>query len=227
MKYILPFVFFSFVANVMFAQTKDSTKTKTTTTTTITTIITENIGEDSLKIKQDKKIRKKNIIKTNLAGFFISTIHLNYERVISKKVTLQLGYYAALLGANVIDNGSINGYSKGFNGFGITPEIRFYPNGVAPVGFFVALSPRFQSYKSTYTDLNSLEESQVSWNATGIGFLMGRQFGGRKFSVDMYLGPSINYVNRSQTGQQKYNYDNLYIVNRIGFRCGLTFGFAF
>ena len=227
----------------MFAQTKDttrdSTKTKKTKTTiTTTTIITENAGTDSLGKKSTKKIQKKyikeevdgdlptnkkNIIKINLTSFFISTFHLNYERVINKKVTLQLGTHYSFFDSG-FSNRSIN-RDKGIRGFGITPEIRFYPNGAAPVGFFIALSPRFQYYTFTNETYNGLNNSQISWTGVGVGFLMGRQWlVGDKVSIDMYFGPSINYTDRTQTGSKSYS-PNI-VVNRVGFRCGLTLGFA-
>lgn len=81
---------------------------------------------------------KKNIIKTNIMSPALRVFHLNYERGFTDKVSGQLGfmYFAGL-----------NRGDTKFNGFGVTPEVRLYPGGKALTGFFLGLSPRYQSYK--------------------------------------------------------------------------------
>ena len=246
MKQIIFSIILFLVANLMFAQVTDTTKTRTkttkTTTITTTTIITEDAA-DSTKVKPVKKMKKKvkkevketttehkNILKTNMTSFFISTFHLNYERVMNKQVTLQLGVHYSFFGNGVFgdDNGSRN--SNGVSGFGITPEIRFYPNKIAPIGFYVAFSPRVQSYtvfNEYYNQTGGTSSEQVRYTAVGAGFLVGGQWLiGDRISIESYAGPSINYTNVSA---KNYNYrnNNGPIVNRVGFRFGVTLGVAF
>ncbi len=241
------------MANFVFAQVVDSTTvkktTKTTTTVKTTTTIVTTEPIDSVKLaksaKKTKKNKKededkdiptdkKNIIKTNLTSFFLATFHLNYERVINQKVTLQLGAYYTFWGNGGIfsnnNNSNNNNNGNGLYGFGITPEIRYYPNGVAPIGFFVAFSPRFQYYVDSYESYNNNGQFGLSETKTatlGAGFIVGRQWLiGDAISLDLYLGPSVNgVISRNVTG---YNYNSsLPYASTIGFRLGLTVGFAF
>lgn len=250
MKQIIFSIILFLVANLMFAQVTDTTKTRTkttkTTTITTTTIITEDAA-DSTKVKPVKKMKKKvkkevketttehkNILKTNMTSFFISTFHLNYERVMNKQVTLQLGVHYSFAGSGLSDNGNNNNNSyQGIRGFGITPEIRFYPNKIAPIGFYVAFSPRFQSYTTSNQYYNNQiggnSSTQVRHTAVGAGFLVGSQWIiGDRITIESYIGPSINYTNITSTNSlNNYSNNNGPIVNRVGVRFGVTLGVAF
>ena len=141
-----------FLVNFVFAQETDSTrvkkttKTKTTTTTTTTTVVSEPIDS----IKKAKKIEqvvareeftdKRNVIKTNLTSFFISTVHLSYERVINERLTFQMGVYYAFPNSSRLFTFDFSGSTYELRGFGITPEIKFFPNKIAPKGFYSTFS---------------------------------------------------------------------------------------
>ena len=244
MKKNLLSIAFLFLVNFVFAQETDGTKEKKTTktTTTITTVIsepTDNAKKDGTSKKnenilgEDIPTNKKNNIKTSLTSFLLSTVHLNYERVINQKVTFQIGAYYTFLGSDGAF-GSNNSNERGkLRGFGITPEIRFYPNGVAPMGFFVAVSPRFQYFEETGTGYNSniggLGYSEVKTATIGTAVIVGRQWLiGDSISLDLYLGPSVNGVISRKELNTQYTDSNLPPYTRpIGFRCGFSVGFAF
>jgi len=236
-----------FLANFVFAQGTDSTATKKTTkttTTTVTTIVTAEPIENKRQPKPAKKVKeeeekdipteKRNIIKTSLTSFLISTVHLNYERVINQKVTFQIGAYYTFLSSNGVfdnNNNSNNSDEGKLRGFGITPEIRFYPNGVAPMGFFVAFSPRFQYYVETGTGYNNggFGSSEVRTAALGTAVIVGRQWLiGDSIALDLYLGPSVNgIISRVETNNQNNYFISQPYASRVGFRFGFSVGFAF
>ena len=238
MKKNLLSITFLFLVNFVLAQETDSTrvkkttKTKTTTTTTVTTVISEPI--DSVKqAKANKKIKdvkdrndtkqelsdKKNIIKTNITAFLLSTIHLNYERVINKNITVQLGAHYTFFGDD--NNNSGNDFAR-IRGFGITPEVRLYPLGLAPTGFFVGLSPRFQ----TYTVGSVFNNSQRTITGLGVAVIGGGQWLINDIvSLEVYGGLSSNKVTYTISGSGNQNGDTP--VSSFGFRCGFTVGVAF
>ena len=257
MKKIFLAIFCLLLANLASAQVTDSTKvkktTKTTTTTTtiITTVVTEP-ADSAKQAKKGKKIKevtakqeltsKRNIIKTNLTSFFIFTTHLSYERVINQKVTVQIGaYYTFFDNAGILNsnNNNNNGNNNGNNnyesdyelrGFGITPEIRLYPYGTAPTGFFVGLAPRFQAYTATYNDYanQGFGFTEVKTAALGLGIIFGQQWIiGDSICLDLFLGPSVNAIlRREQIGNANTNYNTPY-MRPIGLRIGFNVGFAF
>ncbi len=235
MKKTLSFVICLMTANLVFAQGTDTTKTtKTTKTITTTTVITtegDGGGKPSKRVKQAKEEKedvvseKKNIIKTSLTSFALRTFHLNYERVVTQKITVQLGAFYSFFGGNSI-NGSTND-SNTFGGFGITPEIRFYPKGVAPMGFFVGVSPRYQRYTFKESNNNGGTGSETTATAFGSAIIVGGQWiFGDVISLDLYGGPSLNTVNiKNSSGSQ----NNLSIsgLSPVGFRFGVSVGVAF
>ena len=210
-------------ANLVFAQGTDTTKTtKTTKTITTTTVITtEGDGiKPAKRIKPAKEEKntdassKKNVIKTNLTSFLISTVHLNYERVINKNITLQLGAHYTFLGFNNSDFARLNG-------FGITPEVRLYPAGLPPAGFFVGLSPRFQRY--TISDSGSSSENTLS--LLGVGVILGGQWLiNDMISLEVYGGPSANKIMRTASNSQQNDFSG---ISTFGLRFGVTVGYAF
>ncbi len=230
MKKLLLSILCLMLVNFVFAQDTDTTKTKTTKTTktiTTTTVITT---EDEIKpvkpVKAPKEEKntdaseKKNIIKTNLTSFLLSTVHLNYERVINKNFTFQLGTYYTFFGSNTSGNNS--GFPT-FRGFGITPEIRLYPAGLAPAGFFVGLSPRFQRW--TISDFGSSSEDTFTLFGTGV-IVGGQWLISDMISIEVYGGPSVNAITRIKSTSNSQNNDTNG-VSTFGLRFGVTVGYAF
>lgn len=164
---------------------------------------------------------KKNIVKTNILSPLVSSFHLNYERAFTEKVSGQLGlmYFAGVkLG------------ETRFNGFAVTPEVRLYPKGTALEGFFLGLSPRYQSYtlKVETTDVNgNATTDKATLSSIGAGLVLGGQWiFGDIISLEVYGGPSFNSGKvKVETGSE--DDFNTGVGNGFGFRYGVTVGVAF
>jgi len=166
---------------------------------------------------------KKNIIKTNVLSPVVKSFHLNYERAFTEKVSGQLGfmYFAGVkLGDTKLE------------GFAITPEVRLYPKGTALEGFFIGLSPRYQSYtlKLETTDVNgNATVDKATLSAFGAGLVLGGQWiFGDIVSLEVYGGPSFNSGTvKVESGSSSEDNFNTGIGNGFGFRYGVTIGVAF
>ncbi|GAB4127091.1 MAG: hypothetical protein OHK0045_07940 [Raineya sp.] len=165
---------------------------------------------------------KKNILKTNIISPLFRAFHLNYERAFTEKVSGQFGFlYFA-------------GFNQGdtkFNGFGVTPEVRLYPGGKALTGFFLSLSPRYQSFKleTNYTDINGNNATdKATLSSIGAGLVLGGQWiFGDIVSLELYGGPSFNSGSvKVESGSSEDRFDTG-IGNGFGFRFGVTVGIAF
>jgi hypothetical protein len=165
---------------------------------------------------------KKNIIKTNILSPLLRTFHLNYERAFTEKISGQLGFlYFA-------------GFNQGdtrFNGFGVTPEVRFYPGGKALTGFFLGLSPRYQSLKLEidYNDVNGNNATdKATLSSIGAGLVLGGQWiFGDIVSLEVLGGPSFNAGSlKVESGSSEDRFDTG-IGQGFGFRFGVTVGIAF
>lgn len=243
MKKSLLFIACLLTTNLIFAQVTDSVKTKKTvktTTTTTTTIVTAEPIDSIKKVKNIKKVEniatstdKKNVIKTNITSLFISTFHLSYERAINQKVTFQLsGYYTFLNNSRIFTFQFDSGRYE-IRGFGITPEVRFYPNGNRLEGFFLALSPRFQYNveRKVYDQSGSQPgfiQSEVRSAGIGAGLIVGQQWLiAESVSLELYAGPSVNGILSKETiGNPNAILDSPY-PRPIGFRFGFNVGIAF
>ena len=191
------------LANLGFAQVTDTTTTKTTTTkttktTTTTTIITtektDTIYQNDTIRKESRRIRvvateKKNIIK-------LTTFGINYERVLTARITAQLNTHYLFSGQNSAST-TINGQTLNTesSGFGVGAEVRFYPKS-ALNGFFVGLSPRYQNYNfrvpNGTTDNGSSTDAKANWNAYNVALLLGKQWVFNDIiSFEVYGGPAV------------------------------------
>lgn len=175
----------------------------------------------ALTVSGFAQTEKRNVIKTNLLSPFLSAAHLNYERGLSEKTSAQLGLMY-LFGVN-------QGDTK-FNGFGVTPEFRFYPSGNATQGFFLALSPRYQSYnlEATVDDGNgNSTTSKATLSAVGAGLLIGSQWHfGEAVTLELYGGPSYNAGNVKVESGSEDDF-NTGLGSGFGLRFGLMIGIAF
>lgn len=165
---------------------------------------------------------KKNIVKTNVLSPLFRTFHLNYERAFTEKVSGQLGlmYFAGL------DRNDTK-----FNGFAVTPEVRLYPKGTALEGFFLGLSPRYQSFKleSQTTDFNgNTVTDKATLSSIGAGLVLGGQWiFGDIVSFEIYGGPSFNSSTIKVESGTEDNFNTSGVGSGFGFRFGATVGVAF
>jgi hypothetical protein len=164
---------------------------------------------------------KRNVIKTNLLSPLLRAVHLNYEYGLSKKTSAQLGFMY-LFGVQQTDTK--------FTGFGITPEFRFYPQENATQGFFLALSPRYQSHnlEVSITDNNgNPATAEATWSSVGAAFLVGNQWHFPKsITLELYGGPSYNVGNIKVKSGSEENF-NVGFLSGFGLRFGLMIGIAF
>lgn len=157
-----------------------------------------------------------NAIKINLISPVVRTLNLAYEHAINENSSIQLGFYYT--GAKINDT-KINGY-------GITPEYRFYLSQTpAPDGFYVAPFLRYNSF--TAEDKN---DNQTTNKATvsqfGGGVVVGRQWVFKeRVTFDMFIGPK--FQNTSVSVTQGSNSFSGSLFNNFGLRGGITLGVAF
>lgn len=129
---------------------------------------------------------QKNVIKTGLFSVVFNSFSFAFEKVVEDNKSLQIGFY-------------ISGF-EGMSGVGITPEFRFYPEKIAPNGFYLAPYLRFQATEND--------------NYLGGGLIIGRQWVfGEVISLDIFIGPAFN--------------DGLFFGTIVGLRGGLNLGIAF
>lgn len=94
---------------------------------------------------------RKNVVKLNLFGLGATAIPLQYERALSKNMSVALGvtFVPSRSLPAQLDLGS-ELTNPQFKGIAITPEFRFYPGKKekhqAPHGFYLAPYLRYASY---------------------------------------------------------------------------------
>jgi hypothetical protein len=156
---------------------------------------------------------QSNVIKINIFSPIVKTFNIQYEKAFKEDQSFQLGFF-------------YSGYSDAstsFNGFGITPEYRFYLSETkAPEGVYIAPFVRYQSFNASNTDTNT----KGSVSSFGGGVILGRQWIFKKhISLDIFIGPSYYSSNvKIDSGSPTIDatpFDGFTV------RGGLCFGYAF
>lgn len=153
-----------------------------------------------------------NIAKINVSSFVVKTISLQYERVLTPKISACLGLRLTPKGGLPF-SGMINSMIEAddedeeteqfikdmrLGGWAITPELRYYLGKGYGKGFYVSLFGRYERFS-----LNSVypfkDDNNVTTNiafdghysSTGIGLMIGSQFMlGNRLTLDWWiLGP--------------------------------------
>ena len=159
--------------------------------------------------------QKRNVIKTNLFSPIIRTGHLLYERALNDDMSLQLGFF-------------YTGYTEKetnakLNGWGITPEFRFYlsENKPAPAGIYLAATGRYNTFKVS-DDANN--EAELS--AFGFSVNFGTQMVLKDIvAIDAFIGPSYNFRDYKETTGTVES--PIQEANGFGIRVGLCIGLVF
>jgi hypothetical protein len=155
---------------------------------------------------------KSNNLKINILSPIASTLNLQYEHVIKKDQSFQLGFF-------------YTGYSNSgtkISGIGITPELRFYlSDDAAPKGVYLAPFLRYQNYS-----LSDDSNNKGTLSTFGGGLILGKQWVFKdKISLDLFIGPSYNSGSVNVTsGNNNFSVGS---VNGFGVRTGICFGFLF
>ena len=173
---------------------------------------------DTLKPAQEQKMdslsleyqAKKNIVKLSLTSLAFRNIHLQYERILNKRISVSLSFSnifegeIPLLGSveNTIDDtesfDKIKDVSLSY--YSVTPEVRFYL-GKKGFGKGFYLAPFYRNSKLTLdgvsfeypTDEGGTSSISTSGSISGntVGLLIGSQFNlGKSVVLDWWIiGP--------------------------------------
>ncbi len=162
-------------------------------------------------IAQD--VWKKNAIKTDLFSPFLRTGVLKYERTFTEDISVQLGFFYT--GMSPRDS------EAKLNGFGITPEFRFYlSDSPAPVGTYLA--PNFRYMSLTAKDPSINEEANLT--SFGLAINLGKQWMLKDIVlIDIWIGPAYNF----RTLDDPTGDVDIDGTDGFGIRLGLSLGVAF
>ncbi|MBC3539527.1 DUF3575 domain-containing protein [Rufibacter sediminis] len=151
-------------------------------------------------------------LKANILSPIVKTGSFFAEYAFSPQMSAQVGFFKT--GMNVKDTS--------FDGYGITPEVRYFFSGNAPSGFYGAGYLRYQDFDLTREEDNA----RGTLTSFGGGALVGYQLiMGKHFVVDAFAGPGFNAATVSGGNEQK-DFD-LGTFGGFSPRAGLTLGLAF
>ncbi|HEX6916263.1 MAG TPA: DUF3575 domain-containing protein [Chitinophagaceae bacterium] len=156
----------------------------------------------------------KNALKINPVSALIKTGNISYERAIAKNQSLQLGVFYSGLGIGDFK----------YDGFGVTPEYRFYFGGNGQVlnGGYVAPFGRYQQF--SIADKTSSDKAK--FETIGGGAVLGwAKSWNSGFVLDIFAGPSYNNI-RFKSGSED-NFDIKGGIKGFGLRTGVSIGFTF
>jgi hypothetical protein len=159
--------------------------------------------------------QKMNTVKTDLFSPFIRTGVLKYERAFSENMSLQLGFFYT--GISPRDTEST------LNGWGITPEFRFYLSDTpAPNGTYLAPNIRYYSLTAKDPTVNA----EATLTNFSFAFNLGKQVVLKDIiAIDAWVGPSYNFRNLDDpSGEVEAG---ITTVNGFGVRLGIAIGIVF
>ncbi|MBX2966413.1 MAG: DUF3575 domain-containing protein [Cyclobacteriaceae bacterium] len=159
-------------------------------------------------------VHAQNVVKINILSPVVKTLNVSYERAINENSSFQLGFFYSFWSNDVTK----------FNGFGITPEYRFYLSQTsAPEGVYVAPFLRYQSFGLEDSDDSS---SKADFSTFGGGVVIGKQWVFKeKITLDIFLGPA--YYSGKLSGQSGNDNWDTGVFDGFGVRTGINFGFQF
>ena len=165
----------------------------------------------------------KNLVKWNVGALLLKNFSFQYERAISKKISVAGGLrfapksnlsFKSRLESAIDDDEtweSIKDFKTG--NFAITPEIRFYMGKNVFQGFYIAPFVRYAQYSAEVPykyDIDGMtDEIPLSGNVNSItgGLLFGAQWKlGKQIHLDWWiLGPNYGSTSGSISGQKTLN----------------------
>ncbi|MDD3035079.1 MAG: DUF3575 domain-containing protein [Bacteroidales bacterium] len=175
-----------------------------------------------LSAQEGYQIQQKNLIKVNLIPIAFRNYSIQYERTLSKTVSVAVAYRFMPEGTIPLKNKIIN-YAEPddqqvidilneaqLSNFAITPEVRFYlgKKGFGR-GFYVSLFYRYSNFDANniFADFEE-EDVNVNVEMTGnikshtVGFVLGSQWAlSKHLCLDLwFLGPHYGTGSGSFTG---------------------------
>lgn len=144
-----------------------------------------------------------NIVKTNVTGFLFKNFQLNYERVISKTISVSASYgiipQSKLPYTSLLPNNTDEGFKEmKLGGSNVTLETRFYlgQKGYGE-GFYLAPYYRYSTYKvSNFSKAVELEYNGVLYDTVNVNFTgtSSAHSGGLLVGAQWFLGKNDNFV---------------------------------
>ncbi|HEY0039594.1 MAG TPA: DUF3575 domain-containing protein [Flavisolibacter sp.] len=144
----------------------------------------------------------KNFIKVNLTSLPLKNFHLQYERVLSKRVSIAIGgrymptstipfksLVIKAIGDDDQDTKDLIEKSQ-IGNFAITPEVRFYLGKGYGKGFYIAPYYRYANFSTNTITLNFSETNGPSRSLNLNGEMSGHT-GGIMFGAQWFLGKTI------------------------------------
>ena len=171
------------------------------------------LGFSLLIISTGMMAQKRNAIKTDLFSAFLRTGVLKYERAFSDEISFQLGFFYT--------GYSPRGTEAKLNGWGITPEFRWYLSETpAPHGTYLAPNVRYMSL----TAEDQTVEEEATLTSFGLAFNLGRQWLLKDIVlIDAWVGPAYNFRTLDDpTGEV-----DIEGADGFGLRLGLALGILF
>lgn len=160
----------------------------------------------------------KNAVKTDLLAWFVNVGVLKYERVLSEKVSAQLGFYYSW---------DFPAYDEGYTatGFSVTVELRYFllDKKPAPRGLYLAPNYRYQKLETE----NLWESSQASIINNSIAINLGYQLILKDlFLIEAWAGIVYNF---RKVTEETVPGANIGYPSESGFggRFGIAVGLAF
>ena len=167
---------------------------------------------------------RSTVLKVNVLSPFVVTASGFVEHAFSPRISAQIGAYAT--GANIKD--------VEFEGYGFTPEVRYYFAEQAPDGFYLAGYGRVLNYRLTVEDKDKGETYEATYKPIGAGVAAGNQFiFNNGISLDLFFGVGVNGGSLDVKKGTNENFDRgiLDYLNILGsgvrFRPGITVGYSF
>lgn len=140
----------------------------------------------------------KNVIKLKPVGFAFSTAILQYERSVLPHLSIGSDFSYTFFKYNITDFSGVNNETftgtAQLNGFGISPEIRYYTRGEGPKGFYLCGFGEYYIAGVTAEAKGVVSGNKASATASGFtiiggGVSLGWQWLiGDAFCIDLYLG---------------------------------------
>jgi len=158
----------------------------------------------------------RNVIKINPLSLALATGNVSYERAISENKSVQVGVFYSSFGLSDLK----------YQGFGITPEFRYYFAGrkEALNGMYVAPFARFQNFSITE---KAYTVNKASFTAVGGGATIGWQkMWSSGFVLDIFAGPSYSSMTLKAENESE-DFDVRGGFTGFSIRTGLTLGFGF
>ena len=188
-------------------------KPRLLTIITLITLSTTIFAQDT-----ESATTKKNTFKANPLGLILGIGKINYERQLGPKSSAQLGFSFFSYTAD----------GSGLSGFSLLPEYRFFVNGTAVEGFYIAPFAKYNSI--TYENEGDLtgEDFKAKLNVYRIGakggfqWLLGKN---ENFVIDLAFGGKYSDFNLKVKEGNDDDFDNENLFE--GFTPELSFAIGF